>query len=90
MSRRLPTGLASLPKVTATPYRIKKNDRGQHVVWKFFGWGKGGWCRLDAYRTHDEAWRYIEGRYWPIEEEPKPQPIVVMATYIGWIDWGGI
>ena len=92
MRKRLPSSLASIPKVTATPYRIKRGERG-FTVWKFRGWSKGGWARMVIGLTsHDEASVWIQIRH-GLMDEPVPEPIkaqVVMYGFPIWDIFGGV
>lgn len=82
--RKLHPRLASLPKVTSTPYRIKRGDRG-FTVWKFRGWGQGGWAIVKQNLTQDEAHQFVLRRHGLEDLPPEPEPPV---AYLGWGMWG--
>jgi len=86
--KRLPSSIASIPKVTATPYKVKRGERG-FTVWKFCGWAKGGWRRVQVgFPTEDAGHQFIEVRHGLAGEEPKPESLPVVIA--GWYDWTGI
>lgn len=80
---RLHPKLASLPKVTRTPYRIKRGDRG-YTVWKFRGWGQGGWAIIKQNLTQDEAHQFVLRRHGLETAEPEPDERQVFTIYGFW------
>lgn len=92
MRKRLPSSIASIPKVTATPYRIKRGERG-YTVWKFRGWSRGGWARMQlGLKCWDDAYLYVLIRH-GLEDEVEPEPAkvpVIMYGFPIWDIYGGV
>jgi len=90
--KRLPSSITSIPKVTATPYKVKRGERG-FTVWKFCGWSKGGWQKsVTGLKSEDDACVYIQIRHGLMDEEP-PEPVksqVVMYGFPIWDIYGGV
>jgi hypothetical protein len=88
--RTLPSVLTSVPKVTATPYRVKRAGRIWNV-WKFVGWGKGGWLLIEKLNSSDDALQFILRRHGLEVEEPEPIKVqMVVYGFPIWDAYGGI